>query len=140
MKCFYSKSKYNNHTCTNLSLFLIVILINNSFSSKSIDVITSKNKQNSSKKILIKKDESVKQISNTIQDKITNKIQQNFSIFLALLALFLGFLLAGVFLLFAILYNNKILKEVELASYQIANSLSGLMNNKLSSDVLTLHI
>lgn len=63
------------------------------------------------------------------------------AVLIAVIAVSSGFLMASIFLIFAMIYNKQTLSQISAASEQIVKSLNEIHKAKVSSgDVLTMHI
>lgn len=67
-------------------------------------------------------------------------IQNNQSIFIAVLAVSIGFVIGASFIILALLYNKNTFLQISQASLQIVNSFKELTQSKVTDDVLTIHI
>ena len=67
-------------------------------------------------------------------------IKGNISSIIAALSILTGFVIAMLFFIVAIVYNNKTIEEFSSASVQIVHSFKEVMDSKLNEEILTMKI
>jgi hypothetical protein len=81
--------------------------------------------------------------TNTEEEKsnIWEPMKKNYALLVGLITISLGFLIASLFLIIALLYNKETMSQISSASIEIVKSLNEIHKGKFNSgDVLTMHI
>jgi hypothetical protein len=100
--------------------------------SNIVSNITSE-KNSKISKIRIKKE-------NTSTMEKEETIKRNYSLLIIIFSICIGFLLASIFLICALLFNKQVMDDISQASCQIVKSIREISQFKIKEDVLTLHI